>query len=230
MPSEFDNYAKNYEELLRDPIRDRFASEGLFFMRRKWELLQDFFSRRRAPMKQLRWLDVGCGCGDLLRLGREAFGSVAGCDVSSEMLAAAQDLEVSVQPDPGVLPYDAETIDLATAVCVYHHVLTEPLRANLTAELCRVLRPGGIACIIEHNPFNPVTQMIVRRTPVDADAQLLRAGQARRLLRAGGLQVIGKQYFLFFPEKLYRKAGALESALSWVPLGGQYAVFAEKRA
>ena len=65
-----------------------------------------------------------------------------------------------------------------TAVCVYHHV--EPGdRAPLTAEIRRVLKPGGMLAIIEHNPLNPVTRAVVKRIPLDRDAQLLSAREAR---------------------------------------------------
>ena len=91
-----------------------------------------------------------------------------------------------------------------------------------------MLRPGGIFCIIEHNPFNPVTRSIVSRTPVDADAVLLRASGTRRLMAAAGLTVLEQDYFLYLPEALYRRAGRMESWFAKVPLGGQYAVFSGK--
>jgi SAM-dependent methyltransferase len=125
------------------------------------------------------------------------------------------------------LPFDDESFDLATAVCVYHHVVPEA-RPGLTAEIARILRPGGVACIIEHNPMNPATQIIVRRLPVDRDAQLLTWNTAHRLLAAAGLAKLQTTHFLFFPEKVYRRASRLEAALARVPLGGQYAAYASK--
>jgi hypothetical protein len=89
-----------------------------------------------------------------------------------------------------------------------------------------VLAPGGLYCIIEHNPWNPVTQTIVRRCPVNIDAELLTAGRARRLLEAAGFAVLRASYFLYFPESLFGPLGGLESALEHVPLGGQYALLA----
>jgi hypothetical protein len=97
----------------------------------------------------------------------------------------------------------------------------------MTAEALRVLRPKGIFCIIEHNPLNPVTRLIVARTPVDADALLLTAGETHKLLSAGS-RVLGRNYFLLFPERLYKFGRKVESLLGKVPLGGQYAVFSRK--
>src|SRR5438045_1060614 len=84
----------------------------------------------------------------------------------------------------------------------------------------RGVRPG---------PWNPATQMIVRRTPVDADACLLRISESGALLASAEFSVIGREFFLYLPESLYRKAGALERCLKGIPFGGQYAVFGEKR-
>jgi len=44
------------------------------------------------------------------------------------------------------------------------------------------------------------------------------------------LLLLKQAYFLFFPLALYRYIGRLEGLLSTLPLGGQYALFAEKPA
>src|SRR5205823_5259609 len=98
-------------------------------------------------------------------------------------------LNVVLQPEPDRLPFGDASIDWVTAVCIYHHV-PQPDRAALTTEARRVLRPGGIFAIIEHNPLNPAVQLIVRRTPVDEHAELLTAGCARRMARRAGFRVL----------------------------------------
>jgi len=107
---------------------------------------------------------------------------------------------------------------------VYHHVEPE-LRDRLTAEARRVLKPGGVFAVIEHNPYNPATRLIVSRTPVDADAILLTADSTRSLMRRAGFQPHKTEYFLYFPERLYKTCGHLEGLMRRLPLGGQYAVF-----
>ncbi|MFL6351607.1 MAG: class I SAM-dependent methyltransferase [Bryobacteraceae bacterium] len=229
MPAEFDEYAASYQKLLHDPLRERFAPGSQFFTRRKWELLKGFLANR-LPTREQKWLDVGCGFGDLLRLGKSSFQEARGCDLSPEMLAQAQDLDVRLQNRPDELPYESASFDLVTAVCVYHHVLSKDMRLGLTTEVKRVLKPGGIFCLIEHNPLNPITRLIVHRTPVDANAQLLGISESTQLVRAVGLSVIAKELFLYLPEALYNRAAFLESCFRNIPLGGQYAVFAEKSA
>lgn len=224
---EFDLYARDYESLLKDPIRERFATEARFFHERKWALLKSVTSRLPLDLSKSVWVDVGCGRGELLRLGKGDMGKVIGCDPSSGMLDGADGICVVHQEELLRLPFADASADLVTAVCVYHHVHPAD-RATLTSEIRRILKPGGMFGIIEHNPYNPATRLIVSRTPVDADAKLLTAPSSRRMLAEAGFEIASTHYFLFFPEKLYRRCPRLEDALAWLPLGGQYAVFAMK--
>src|SRR5215467_3316828 len=208
-PTTFDNYAGNYAELIKDPIRERFAESSRFF--------QQLGIRPSA----LDWLDVGCGQGDMLRVGKPLFKSATGCDPSKGMLESCADLRVLVQESLDKLPFDDATFDFLTAVCVYHHVPYDE-RPRLTREALRVLKPGGMFCVIEHNPWNIATRVIVSRTPVDADANLLSPRKTRRMLSEAGSKVRITRYFLLFPESIYSYVSAIEDTLSPVPLGGQY--------
>jgi SAM-dependent methyltransferase len=221
---EFDSYARQYATLLSDPLRDSFAVKS-FFHQRKLILIREFFRHRGLNPEEGSWVDIGCGQGDLLKLGIGDFAQTVGCDVSPAMLDTCEGLEVRHQERDDVLPFPDDFADFATAVCVYHHV---PLakRAALTREAARVLKPGGTFCIIEHNPVNPVTRMVVKRSPVDADARLLGIRETRRLLEEQRFEIVWERYFLFLPEPLYRRIGFTESYLGRLPLGGQYAVFA----
>ena len=228
MRSEFDRFAlEGYSELLRDPIREHFAPGSRFFFERKLILIMDFFMKCDADTKSTTWLDVGCGEGTLLALGKSYFKEVAGCDVSDGMMRSCSGLNVRRQETAHELPFEDSSFDFVTAVCVYHHVEPENHRA-LTASIARVLKPNGLVCLIEHNPFNPVTQLIVRRSPVDGNARLLTPRMARQVVRNAGMQIIDTNYFLFFPQRFYSKMAQMENALSFVPLGGQYVVFGGK--
>jgi SAM-dependent methyltransferase len=144
------------------------------------------------------------------------------------MMQSITKIDTRVQKHPLQIPYGDAEFDLVTAVCVYHHVPPAD-RRTLTSEIRRVLRPGGIFCMIEHNPFNPVTRLIVSRTPVDSDAILLPASEAWGLASGAGFDPLERDYFLYFPQAIYRYLGRMEAALTKVPLGGQYAVFSGKR-
>jgi SAM-dependent methyltransferase len=230
--AEFDELSAKYEELLADPIRDRFAGAASeFFHVRKRDLIRNYFQHRKIDTRALQYLDVGCGKGELLRLLCSDFKHVSGCDPSKGMMEAGRleeaGIATSVQTDPGKLPYDSDQFDFVTAVCVYHHI-PPPARSGMTAEIRRVLKPDGMFAMIEHNPYNPATRLIVSRTPVDADAILLAPRESRGLMKFAGLRVDHSEYFLYLPERLYRHAAWVESALRQVALGGQYAVFGVK--
>lgn len=223
---EFDHYAPAYADLLEDPMRNHFAQDSLHFHRRKWLLLQQLLRRANVPIAKQRWLDVGCGQGELLELAGHHFAHAIGCDPSTEMISQSVSIQRVHQPSLSELPFDDASVDFVTAVCVYHHVHGEA-RASLTAEIRRVLVPGGLCCIIEHNPLNPITRAIVRRCPVDVDAELLRARETSALFLRAGFEEPSVDYFLYFPETIFNRIGWLERMLSKVSLGGQYAVMAK---
>lgn len=228
---EFDQYSASYDKLLSDPIRDRFVgADSDFFHRRKCDLIRSYFCRSAMDTSVMSYLDVGCGQGKLISLLRGDFANVAGCDVSLGMLGHAEDFEVRLQTDPCRIPFDSCEFDLVSLVCVYHHVPVAN-RVALTREVARVLKPGGTLAIIEHNPYNPVTRLIVSRSPVDRDACLLSANETRALEVDAGLTPTVILYFLFLPEFIYKKGGAaVERKVSWCPLGGQYGAFGRKAA
>ncbi|WP_263419492.1 class I SAM-dependent methyltransferase [Terriglobus albidus] len=222
---EFDLYAASYDALLEDPLRNRFAHGTHYFHQRKWVLIQDLLHRAGLNTSSLRWLDVGCGKGELLELAGSHFAWAGGCDPSAAMLDSCTRFEVRQQQSQIELPFDDSSADFVTAVCVYHHV-PQAARKLLLDEIKRVLSPGGLACMIEHNPWNPITRAIVSRCPVDVDAELLTERSAKALMRDCGFTPLFSDYFLYLPEQLYSRMAFLESLLAKVPLGGQYALLA----
>jgi SAM-dependent methyltransferase len=221
---EFDNYADRYDDLIADPLRDRFAKGAEYFYRRKLEVLLSYLRACGKRPGKLHWLDLGCGRGDLLRMGKAEFARACGSDVSPESVKYCKDVTVRVQESAESIPFDDSSFDLVTAACVYHHVDANQ-RASLTASVYAALKPGGICCIFEHNPKNPITRAIVKRCPLDANAALLYASESAALLRQGRFESIATHYYLFAPEALGRRVAGLERWLRLVPWGGQYAIF-----
>jgi SAM-dependent methyltransferase len=122
--------------------------------------------------------------------------------------------------DGARLPYGDAGFDMAIATCVVHHVAPGQW-AGFAAELKRMLRPGGLACLIEHNPLNPLTRLSVMRCAFDADAVLLPRRRAETLLREAGLTQVSSRYFVFLPSTQPWALG-VERRLAGVPLGAQY--------
>lgn len=223
--SEFDQYAPSYAELLDDPLRNQFARDPLHFHKRKWLLIQELLNRVNLTSTTLKWLDVGCGQGELLKLAGKSFAQAIGCDPSAGMIVSGAPFKMYRQLSPVELPFVDGSVDFVTAVCVYHHV-HGTARALLTSEIRRVLRPGGLCCIIEHNPWNPITRAIVQRCPVDVDAELLTAQRSSAFLQASRFEVLSTDYFLYFPERFFNRLGSTERMLRKIPIGGQYALLA----
>jgi ubiquinone/menaquinone biosynthesis C-methylase UbiE len=150
-------------------------------------------------------------------------GRLSAADVSSACVEEARRRNpwVEYEVSRGTrLPYEDRTFDLVLTVCVLHHVPPAD-RLAFAGELRRVARPGGLVCVIEHNPFNPLTRLAVMRCAFDRDAVLLRAGRTERLLRAAGLRALETRFFLLLPTKR-GPAPWLEHRLRRVPLGAQY--------
>jgi ubiquinone/menaquinone biosynthesis C-methylase UbiE len=224
---EFDEFAHEYHESLMDPVRAFFASGTDYFHRRKFELLQKLLHVRGLSSANLNWIDVGCGQGDLLKLGAGKFQSLAGCDVSSGMLARCNGLDVRLQVEIHRLPFRSATADIITAVCVFHHVKPAD-RLPLVKDVVRVLKPGGRLIVMEHNPINPATQWIVSRSPVDGNALLLSRREVGTLMQQADLETDGHEYFLYLPERLYHRLATIEGFLGKLPLGGQYVAIGRK--
>jgi ubiquinone/menaquinone biosynthesis C-methylase UbiE len=219
--AEFDQLAHSYVEDLEDPVRRFFADDSIYFHRRKLDLLLSTLRERSLDPAAMQWIDAGCGRGDLLKLGKEKFGAVSGCDISAQMLTYCEGITVRHQSAVTALPFPDCSADIATAVCLLHHVEFED-RLPLLQDLVRVLKPGGILAVVEHNPYNPVTRWIVNRSPVDRNARLLPARMASHLMENLGLHVGKTKYFLYLPENIYSRVGVVEKVLSRLPLGGQY--------
>ena len=221
----FDDYAGDYDELLRDPLRDRFAGGSAYFIRLKCQHVERRLARLQGR-RPLRVLDAGCGRGTALGF----FGSdvrVFGSDVSQPMLRdAAKRGPVTVQ-EPLRLPFADGTFDAVYAFCIYHHIPDADHVTHLS-ELRRVVADGGEVMVFEHNPYNPVTARIFARAPIDRGCHMIRPRDLRATFTAAGFDAIDQGYVLFVPERLSPRLDFLEPALGWLPLGGQYFVAGTK--
>jgi SAM-dependent methyltransferase len=220
----FDSYRSNYRDVVQSSI-DFSGLPHSFFMRAKADLLRELIARRLGAEKPAM-LDVGCGVGSFHPLLRGMVGSLCGIDVSSASIAQARadNRDVDYRAfDGSSFPFDDGGFDLVTAICVMHHVAPAEW-THFMGEMRRMVRPGGLVCVIEHNPLNPLTRLAVSRCEFDRDAVLLGAGTARKLMAAGGLREVGARYFLLLPWEA-KSARRVEGALGQVPLGAQYAAF-----
>ena len=171
--SEFDRYGDTYEQAVGEAIG--FAgAEHAFYLEAKARVLLELARRELGDPARIHALDVGSGPGSLHPYLAE-IGALEAVDVSQALVerAAAANPAVSYQPYDGrTLPFPGAGFDLAFVVNVFHHV-DPPDRAGLAAELARVVRPGGIVAVFEHNPLNPLTRRVVRDCAFDEGVELL---------------------------------------------------------
>lgn len=224
----FDAYRASYQDVVAGSI----GFSGLkhdFFMQAKADLIERRLSGERGlePGRKLRALDIGCGIGTMHPFVRSLFATIDGCDISSESIERARrdNPDVRYRAYSGErLPYDDHVFDFVFTVCVVHHVPPQQWPDFFT-EMRRVLTPGGLACVIEHNPLNPATRLAVLRCPFDEDAVLLRSGTLGLLLANAGFRDISSEFFCLLPTA-GPTARRIERALSGLPAGAQYACFA----
>jgi SAM-dependent methyltransferase len=225
--TEFDNYAADYELAL---------TEGLSVSGEN----KDYFARGRIAwlascLRQLveeprSALDFGCGTGSATPYLSDLIGieSVTGLDVSAKSLDIAKRLYRSERAQFFLFnEYEpSERLDLVYCNGVFHHI---PLsgRAAVVHYIYRLLRPGGLFALWENNPWNPGTRYVMSRIPFDRDAITLTAPETRRLLRAGGFEILRTDFLFIFPRMLswFR---CVEPLVAKLPLGAQYQVLCRK--
>jgi SAM-dependent methyltransferase len=222
MAALFDKYDKSFGAVVQSSI-DFSGLPHSFFTAAKVDALRELIATRLRGRHNPHMLDVGCGVGEFHPPIRGMFGRVCGADVSAASIAQARIRNPEVQYEAYVgetLPYDSATFDLSIAICVLHHV-PPPQWGGFLREMRRVVRPGGLVCLIEHNPLNPLTKLAVARCEFDRDAVLLRADRAGALMADAGLHDVRSHYFLLLPSAA-SLARRIERNLRSIPLGAQY--------
>ena len=226
--SEFDLYSDSYSDLVNDSISFT-GADADYYASRKAEHLIELIGRNLGSPSQITALDVGCGIGITDGHLVDHFGHLHGVDVAGDAVNTAATQNPGVEYcdyDGQHLPFDNETVDVAFAICVAHHVPV-PERPAFTAEIARVVRPGGLAVIFEHNPMNPLTRYAVSRCEFDEGVVLLTRKETKALLESSGLEVIEQRYIIFTPFN-HPIIRSIERSISWLPLGAQHCVVARK--
>jgi len=226
--AEFDRFADEYTALHARNIALSGEAPD-FFADYKMKDLAAEYRRLGAPGGATpAVLDFGAGIGTSVPFVRKYLpGARVTClDVSARSLAIGEarfpGAATFVAFDGGDLPFADGSFDIAYAACVFHHI-DHGEHPRLLGELRRVLRPGGLACVFEHNPLNPLTVKAVNECPFDENARLIRAGVLRRRLGEAGFGGLARRYRIFFPRAL-AALRPLERHLTWCGLGAQYYV------
>jgi ubiquinone/menaquinone biosynthesis C-methylase UbiE len=228
-PAEFDKFARDYRDIHNENIRFTGGSSD-YFAQYKIELTHKLVGDKQIS----QILDLGCGDGlsDFFFNSYFPQATISGIDPSGESIQAAMQRGIPACTfttyDGSHIPFPEKSFDLIFLSCILHHVPSNQ-HPSLLAECCRVLRPGGMIFIFEHNPLNPITRKIVRDCEFDADAVLLTSGNLRRLFQKQPLNNIRVRFTLFLPRhRLFTWLLSIEKWLGWIPLGGQYVIYASR--
>lgn len=195
-----------------------------YYAKFKAELILEMASARFGALASVEALDVGCGVGITDAHLKVHLRHICGVDPSAASIAEAQTQNPEAEYhhySGGALPYDDDRFGVTFAICVFHHIDGWDAQKSLLAEMTRVTRDGGIVLVFEHNPWNPLTRLVVSRCKLDQDAKLITARQMRVLARRAGLDSVQTKHILLTPwrglcwRSLDRWAGAL-------PFGAQY--------
>ncbi|HMS65437.1 MAG TPA: class I SAM-dependent methyltransferase [Ignavibacteria bacterium] len=217
----FDEFAKQYEELLADQL-DFFGEENSYFAKYKIKLVKDTVGFSPKSI-----LEFGCGIGRNLKHITQFFpeAEIYAADISIKSLEIAR----RENPTVNIFLLNEKEItdkkgkfDMIFVSCVFHHIKPE-LRKDAFSGIYNMLKEDGAVYIFEHNPYNPVTRHIVNTCPWDTDAILLNMKETINLMKESGLKTPQKEYSLFFPSQL-KFLRPLENRMGKIPLGGQYYV------
>lgn len=225
----FDDYVESYKNEVDDSIG--FIGQDVdFFIEIKAELLLKLADKNFRDLSAIKVLDIGSGVGLVDSFLKGKIKNLYGVDVEEGVVEKAKynNPEVNYSIYNGSkLPFEDNTFDLCFAINVVHHV-PPSLWENFLQEMRRVLKPGGLAAVFEHNPLNPLTRLAVARCEFDRDAVLLHHGKIKSLFKTAGLKLFEDKFIVFFPfkAKLFR---GIESAIGWLPLGAQHYVTGKKQ-
>ena len=228
--AEFDKFADEYRQLHRNNICAS-GEEPEFFHEYKIKdtaALAVAYALQRGP----RILDFGAGVGNSIPYFLRHF---QGCDLTCADVSL-KSLVIAEKRFPHEaryvalyghqMPFSANYFDLVFSACVFHHI-DHLEHVGILRECLRVLRPGGLAVVFEHNPYNPLTVHAVKTCPFDENAVLIPSSQIMLNMKRAGFRSLVRRYRIFFPGPL-RGLRRLERYLAWSPLGAQYYVAALK--
>lgn len=225
---DFNETKNSYRDQIEQSIS--FSGKGLdYFTEVKADYLKKIIAEELPSIHTPKLLDVGCGHGYIHPRLVEAGFRVSGVEVASEVLPYAERANPAVDYqsyDGHTLPFADHTFDVVLTICVMHHVPPQNWQGFVN-EALRVLKPGGLFVVFEHNPYNPLTRYVVASNAIDDDAVLLPPRTTSNLLTKAGFTHIVSRSILFTPfsSRLFKW---MDEKLGRLPLGAQYYLYGKR--
>jgi SAM-dependent methyltransferase len=226
MKNDFNKFAKEYNFLLNKQLKT-YVDDVSLFAKYKVDICKKTFPRNPKLI-----LEFGCGTGRNLPFLKSQFpeAKIYGFDISADSIKVAK----KFNPDVSFIRINSKNFKLPTKIKfdfifvanVFHHIDPEIRRSTLT-EIYNLLDNKGFLYIFEHNPWNPLTQKLVRECPLDVDASLIKMHEMRELLLSANFKITINKYTLFSKPN-FKLFSLLENFFGWLPLGAQYFIQAKK--
>ena len=220
----FDDYVETYHREVQSSI-DFIGQDVDFFIKLKADIVHKIACRHFPEPGEIKILDIGSGIGLTDSHLTTRIKNLYGVDVEKGVVAKAKEKNPGVKYelyDGLKLPFEDNTFDMIFTINVMHHI--KPGKwLSFIEETKRVIKPGGIFAVFEHNPLNPLTRLAVSRCEFDRDAVLIRKSRLKKMFEEKGFKTELQAFIVFFPfkPKLFR---TIERGLNWLPLGAQYFV------
>ena len=234
----FDRVARDYEKIHNQSLPP--GVHSVDFIRQRAANVIRWISDGYAG-KEFFYLDFGCGNGRMLKTLLESDAvkplveqgrlRLFGFDTSAESINEAKSLmgddRVCLVSDLNHVPRDVR-FDFVISCHVFHHIPPAE-RAETVASLASWMKPSSRLVIWEHNPFNPITRLLVKTCPFDDDARLLTLNTTKTLFGKNSFRYREHAYVNVFPPRWLRldAVSAIEVKLSRLPIGAQYWVMFE---
>lgn len=224
----FDNYAKTYKKGLQKTLRFSGLTPNYFHHYKVKELFL-YLKNNSAENIQLKILDFGCGvgCSDSFLSHYFPKSKIYACDISEESINYAKEENsqyknlIYAPYKEGRLPFD-EKFDVIFVANVFHHIARKNQQSTINM-LKSSLNENGFLIIFEHNPYNPITDLLALLTDYryDKNTNLLSPLYMKKLLKNTGFKNLNLTYKVFFPGfmKIFLP---LEKYLKKCPLGAHY--------
>lgn len=198
--NEFDKFSADYKDILDRDVKC-FGEDSEYFASYKamyvYRYLGDSFSGNI--------LDYGCGIGAVSKFLYKFFKNksvnIVGYDVSAKSIEEARSHVDGVEFTKNFEDMETRTFDAIIIANTLHHIIQKNRHEYLKKTVAN-LRRGGKIFVFEHNPYNPLTQCVVRSSILDREAVLIKSKDMAELLKKAGIITILKMYIIFFPKIL----------------------------
>jgi len=171
-------------------------------------------------------LDLACGQGEIHPLLQTAIGPISGVDCSAEAIgiASAEHSDgIYMHYDGHSLPFPDASFELCFSIGLNQH--RSPNWPNFLLDIKRVLKPGGLLILVEHNPLHLFTQIKMR---IDENqARLMRATTLHKHVVKAGFKS-AKQLYLYPHLMHWRGLRRCAQWLATLPFPSQYYLIGRK--